>query len=125
MRYVPNPAHKQETTEAGPPKWRPDKEPCPSEMTPRERAKLLRESIPEHPGSSSSRRFAVRRGSSGLELFAAQATRTALAIRTAEDGEVEYHGYPTHRIPGKVLRRFRDRGDITAAEYRRLVKRLG
>ena len=119
VRYVPNPAHKQETTEAGPPKWRPDKEPCPSEMTPRERAKLLRESIPEHSDSPSSRRFAVRRGSSGLELFAAQATRTA------EDGEVEYRGYPTPRVPGKVLREFRARGDITATEYRRLVKRLG
>ena len=76
--------------------------------------------MPEHPDSPSSRRFAVRRGGRGLEFFAAQATRTA------EDGEVEYHGYPTtHRVPGKVLRRFRDRGDITAAEYRQLVKRLG
>ena len=88
-------------------------------MLSRERADLLRGSVPEHPDSSSSRRFAVRRGGQGLEFFVAQATRTA------EDGEVEYHGYPTHWVPGKVLRRFRDRGDITAAEYRQLVKRLG
>ena len=122
MRYVPNPARKRETTEAGPPGWRPDKEPCPLEMTPRERAALLRGAVPEHPDLPSSRRFAVRRGGErDLEFFAAQATRT----RTDEDGEVEYHGYPTHRIPPKVLRRFRDRGDITAAEYRQLVKRLG
>ena len=67
----------------------------------------------------STRRFAVRRGRSGLEFFAAQVTRTA------EDGKVEYHGYPTHRAPGKVLRRFRDQGHFTAAEYRQLVKRLG
>ena len=119
VRYVPNPAHKRETTEAGPPRWRPDKEPCPPEMTPRERAALLRGAVPEHPDLPSSRRFAVRRGGRGLEFFAAQATRTA------EDGEVEYHGYPTHRVPGKVLRRFRDRGDITVPEYRQLVKRLG
>ena len=119
VRYVPNPAHKRETTEAGPPRWRPDKEPCPPEMTPRARAALLRGSVPEHPDSPSSPRFAVRRGGQGLELFAAQATRTA------EDGEVEYHGYPTRQVPGKALRRFRDRGDITVAEYRRLVKRLG
>ena len=121
MRYVPNPAHKRETTEAGPPRWRPDKEPCPLEMTPRERAALLRDSVPEHADSPSSRRFAVRRGRSGLEFFAAQATRTT------EGGEVEYHGYPTHRhrVPGKVLRRFRDRSDITTAEYRQLVRRLG
>ena len=120
VRYVPNPVHKRETMEAGPPGWRPDKEPRPPEMAPRERAALLRGSVPEHPDSPSSRRFAVRRnGERGLEFFAAQATRTA------EDGEVEYHGYPTHRVPGKVLRRFRDRGDITAAECRQLVKRLG
>ena len=119
MRYVPNPAHKRETTEAGPPRWRPDKEPCPLDMTPRERAALLRGSVPEHADSPSSRRFAVRRGGSGLEFFAARVTRTA------EDDEVEYHGYPTHRVPGPVPRRFRDRGDITAAEYRQLVKRLG
>ena len=75
--------------------------------------------MPEHADSPSSRRFAVRRGGRGLEFFAAQATRTA------EAGEVEYHGYPTHRIPGKVLREFRDRGDITVPEYRQLVKRLG
>ena len=119
VRYVPNPAHKRETMEAGPPRWRPDKEPCPPEMTPRERSVLLRGSVPEPPDSPSSRRFAVRRGGRDIELFAAQATRTA------EDGEVEYHGYPTRRVPGKVLRRFRDQGDINAAEYRRLVKRLG
>ena len=120
MRYVPNPAHKRETTEAGPPRWRPDKEPCPPEMTPRERTALLRDSVPEHTDALASRRFAVRRGgSSGLEFFAAQVTRTA------EGGEVEYHGYPIHRVPGAVLRCFRDRGDITAAEYRQLVKRLG
>ena len=119
VRYVPNPAHKQETTEAGPPRWGPDKEPCPPEMTPRERAALLRDSVPEHPDAPASRRFAVRRGRSGLEFFAAQATQTT------EGGEVEYHGYPTHRVPGKVLRRFRDRSDITTAEYRQLVKRLG
>ena len=119
VRYVPNLAHKRETMEAGPPRWRPDKEPCPPEMTPRERADLLRGSVPEHPDSSSSRRFAVRRDRRGLEFFAAQATRTA------EDGEVEYHGYPTHRVPGKVLRELRDRGDITVPEYRQFVKRLG
>ena len=119
MRYCPNPAHKLETTVAGPPRWSPDKEPCPPGMTPRQRAALLRDSLPERPDSPDSRRFALRRGESGLEFFAAQATRTT------ESGEVVYHGYPTNRVPGKVLRRFRDRGDVTSAEYRRLVRRLG
>ena len=88
-------------------------------MTSRQRAALLRDSIPERPDTPDSRRFAVRQGESGLEFFAAQATPTT------EGGEVVYHGYPARRVPGRVPRRFRDRGDITSAEYRRLVKRLG
>lgn len=68
MYYFPNPAHKRETTEAGPPRWRPDKEPCPK-MSPRERATLLRDSIARDPASPTSQRFAIRRGASGLEFF--------------------------------------------------------
>ena len=118
MRYVANPAHKLETTEAGPPRWRPDKEPCPEGMTLRERTELLRESVAEDPGSPTSRRFAVRKGESGPEFFTAQATQTV-------DGQVEYHGYPVHRVPGKILRQFRDQGKISQSDYRSLLKRLG
>lgn len=118
MRYFANPAHKKETTEAGPPRWRPDKEPCPEGMTLRERTELLRESIAERPDSPASPRFAVRRSESGLEFFTARMTRVV-------DGEVEYHGYPTRRVPGRVLRRLREQGRISQAEYRNLVKRLG
>ena len=117
MYYFPNPAHKRETTEAGPPRWRPDKEPCPN-MTPRERATLLRDSIAIDPGSPTSQRFAVRQGASGLEFFTARMTRVVA-------GDVEFHGYPTAQVPGSVLRQFRDQGRITVAEYRSLVKRLG
>ena len=49
MRYFANPAHKRETTEAGPPRWRSDKEPCSEGMTLRERTELLRESVAESP----------------------------------------------------------------------------
>ena len=118
MRYFANPAHKLETTEAGPPRWRPDKEPCPEGMTLRERRELLRDSVAEDPDSPASPRFAFRRGESGLEFFKARVTRIV-------DGGVEYHGYPTHRVPGKVLRRLRDLDKISKTEYRRLVKRLG
>lgn len=118
MRYFANPAHKLEITEAGPPRWRPDKTPCPEGMTLRERRKLLQDSVAENPDALASRRFAVRRTESGLEFFAAQVTQV-------ENGEIEYHGYPTHWVPGRILRRFRDQGKISDAEYRRLVKRLG
>lgn len=118
MRYFANPAHKLETTEAGPPRWRPDKEPCPEGMTLRQRTELLRASIAEDPESPVSPRFAVRREERGLEFFTARVTRVV-------DGEVEYHGYPTRRVPGTVLRQFRVQGRISQAEYRNLVKRLG
>lgn len=116
MYYYPNRAHKRETTEAGPPGWRPDKEPCP-DMTPRERETLLQDSIAIDPGSPTSQRFAVRRRS-GLEFFTARMTRVV-------NGNVEFHGYPTPHVPGRVLRQFRDQGLITKAEYGSLVKRLG
>ena len=117
MYYFPNPAHKTAMTEAGPPRWRPDKEPCPK-MTQRERTRLLQESVAKDPDSPTSQRFAVRRGSSGLEFFTARMTQVV-------NDDVEYHGYPTSHVPGSVLRRFRDQGRITKADYRRLVKRLG
>ena len=118
MRYFANPAHKIETTEAGPPRWSPDKTSCPEGMTLRERTTLLRESVAENPDLPESRRFAVRRTESGLEFFAARMTKVV-------NGEVEYHGYPTRWVPGRILRRFRNQGKISHAEYRRLVKRLG
>lgn len=117
MYYFPNPAHKRETTEAGPPRWRPDKEPCPK-MSLRERAALLQDSIARDPASPTSQRFAVRRGASGLEFFTARMTREVC-------GDVEFHGYPASHVPAQVLRRFRDQGRITTAEYRRVVRRLG
>ena len=107
-----------ETTEAGPPGWRPDKEPCPEGMTLRERTELLRDSVAVNPDSSASRRFSVRRTESGLEFFTAQMTQVV-------NGEVEYHGYPTRYVPRIILRQFRDQGKISHSEYRRLVKRLG
>ena len=87
-------------------------------MPPRERETLLHDSIAEDPGSPTSQRFAVRRGASGLEFFTARVTQVV-------NDDVEYHGYPTSQVPGSVLRRFRDQGGITVAEYRSLVKRLG
>lgn len=118
MRYKPNPAHKRETTEAGPPRWRPGKALCPSSMTAAARNELLQSSVPENRDNPASTRFAVRRGSSGLEFFVARATLIA------RNGEVEYHGYPAKCVPGNVLKLFFERGDINKAEYRKHLKRL-
>lgn len=73
--------HKVETTEVGPPAWRPDKTPCPERMTLPERTQLLRDSIAEDPGSPTSRHFAVRRSDSGLEFFAAEFLLPSEALR--------------------------------------------
>ncbi|MGH7269595.1 MAG: hypothetical protein ACREJ3_04115, partial [Polyangiaceae bacterium] len=69
MRYWPNPAHKVETTEAGPPAWTPDKDRCPPRMTIEERRALLGASVPLDADDLHSRRFAIRRTERGIELF--------------------------------------------------------
>jgi hypothetical protein len=116
LRYWPNPAHKRETTEEGPPRWRPHKTPCPH-MTIEERDALLAESVPESPHQPGARRYALRR-SGDLEWFVGVPTEY-------QQGEVVFHGYPTQAVPAKVLRVFRDSGKITEAEYRKMVKDLG
>jgi hypothetical protein len=76
---------------------------------------LLETAIPLDPGNPRSRRFNARRGEAGLELFEAKHHADA-------DGEPEFHGHPTYRIPPHVARQLRDLGRITAVEYNRLVK---
>jgi len=116
MLYWPNPAHKRETSEAGPPKWRPHKSACPR-MRVEEREELLRLSVADSSHSASPR-YALRVTDSGFEWFVARAHRV-------QDDEVEYHGYPVNYVPPRVLRVFRDRGSISDADYRRLTRQLG
>lgn len=86
-------------------------------MTVRERLELLAASIPQDDRDPRSRRYAMRRTTTGLELFEAKWTREVA-------GEQEFHGHPTRYIPGRLLRRFLERGDISRAEYERLRKEL-
>lgn len=118
MLYWPNPAHKRETTEAGPPRWRPDKEPCPDDLTVRERRELLAGSLPADKGNPHSRRFTVRRGPNGLEVYEAKWTRDV-------GGKPEFHGHPASYVPTGVLRSLRDAKTITVPEYRRLIRTFG
>jgi len=117
VHYWPNPAHKVETTEAGPPAWVPSKEKCPRDITIAERDALLEASIAVEPADPRSRRFAVRRTTSGLEIFDVKYTRDV-------DGDPEFHGHPASRIDGRVLKVFRNNGQITSAEYTRLRREL-
>ncbi len=116
MRYWPNPAHKAETTEAGPPRWGPHKSKCP-QMSVEERDRLLAESVPEDPARPDSPRYAFRETVQGLEWFAGRLTCFA-------DGEAVYHGYPTHYVPIRVLKRLRDEGRLSDAQFNRLRREL-
>ncbi len=118
MHYWPNPAHKRSTTEVGPPRWAPDKEPCPSDLTVEERNHLFEGSLPVDPNDARSRRFAIRRTAAGLlEIYDIKFGREV-------DGDPEFHGHPANRIDRKVLRTFLKRGTISEAEYRRLAREL-
>lgn len=84
-----------------------------------ERNRLLQESVAEDAERPTSHRYALRVGPRGYEWFTARLTRVT------SDGDVEFHGYPTTHVPPRVLRRFRDLGRLTDAEYRRFVKEIG
>ena len=115
MRYWPNPAHKRRTSEAGPALWRPGKTPCPDDMTVAERNELLATAVPERRDDPRSRRYNVRRGARGLELYDFKWMRDV-------DGEPEFHGHPTTFLQGQILRELLAAGTITDAEYERLRK---
>lgn len=117
--YFPNPSHKTSTSEAGPPRWNPDKTACPEDLTLDERDRLLSSSVSEDGDPLNPVRFAVRRVDGELQCFTSRLTIDH------GDERIEVHGFPF--IPGKpkspprVLRRLRDDQVITQAEYRKLV----
>lgn len=120
--YLPSPAHKTATSEAGPPRWHPDKSACPNDLSLAEREQLLSGSVPEDPADPFCPvRYAIRRGADGLEWFV-----TRLTVEHV-DGGIEIHGYPfapgCPKVPPAVLRRLRDSGRITSTEYKSVVRR--
>jgi hypothetical protein len=118
--YFPNPAHKTVTTEAGPPRWYPKKTACEEELTTREAQCLLEQSVAEDGEPLNPRRWAVRRVGNEVRWY-----RT-LPTQVHPDGKVEVHGHPFvpgyPKVPPRVLRQMRERGMITAAEYKELVR---
>lgn len=84
-------------------------------MSIQERNELLRASIPERADDPCPRRYALRRSARGLELYEAKYTEM-------QGNELVFHGYPTTAVPCQVLRRLKDEGLLSEAEYRRLVR---
>ena len=117
MHYWPNPAHKTHTTEAGPPAWSPDKDPCPAGMSVPERHALFNASLPVDAADPRSRRFALRRTDRGLEIYDLKFTGDV-------DGDPEFHGHPATRVNRDILKAWRNVGAISQAEYARLRKEL-
>lgn len=87
-------------------------------MTSSECEALLRGSVPEDPDDPRTRRYAVRRADTGIEIFAAQVHSPAGQHPT------ELHGYPVPTAPARVLRALRDRGEISQPEYHGLIRGL-
>ncbi len=86
-------------------------------MTVEERVALLEASVAIEEGNPRSRRFALRRSERGLEVFDIKHTRDVA-------GEPEFHGHPASRVDATVLKRWRNGGLITDAEYNRLRREL-
>ncbi|MEM9558453.1 MAG: SHOCT domain-containing protein [Acidobacteriota bacterium] len=116
--YEPSPQHKWGTTEAGPPKWNPDKERCPRDLGLEERDALLAASVSKTDDRLDPRRWALRRTERGVEIYESKLTIVK------PDGTIVVHGHPTRRMPPKILRAMRDQGLITSAEYQRLRRDL-
>ena len=97
--------------------WNPDKAKCPRGMTVEQRNAVLAASVPVEASDPRSRRFAVRRTSTELEIFDIKYGRDV-------DGVPEFHGHPASRIDRGALKLFRDAGQITPTEYNRLRRKL-
>lgn len=116
--YVPNPPHKATTTEAGPPRWIPYKEKCDPAISLAQAQQMLRDSFSEDGSPTNPRRYAVRRSGNRAEFYESKLTQVP------PGGHIEVHGHPTRRVPPAVLRRMRDSGAITRAEFERFRKEL-
>lgn len=87
-------------------------------MTAQEREELLRQSISADGRDETPRRYAIRRTPAGPEFYECKLTQIM------PDGTIVVHGHPTKRVPPSVLRRMRNGGSISEAEYKQFVKEL-
>lgn len=115
--YRENPKHKRGARGDGPPRWFPDRDTlCPQDLTLQMAQQLLDEGVDgrddSHPGAKA--RFAVDAQGRFFKAY------------SHDQGET-WHGYPVRdelvprQVPSRVLRKFRDAGRITQADYNRLV----
>lgn len=117
LDYCGNPKHKAGCSGDGPPRWFPSTASiCPEDISYDDAVLLLSDSVDaksaEHPNAKA--RYAL---DSQGRFFKAY----------SEDGGQTWHGYPVaeelvrRQIPSRVLREFKTRGLLSAAEYKRLI----
>jgi hypothetical protein len=117
--YRGNPKHKRGARSGGPARWFPDPDAlCPDDVTTQLAQALLDESVDgideAHPSARA--RYAVDGRGRFFKAY-------------SEDHGETRHGYPVReelvgdQVPARVLREFRSRGLITAAQYKRLIGR--
>ena len=117
--YEKNPKHKPGVSGGGPPRWFPSRDSlCPDDVDGELAQKLLDDSVPgddsAHPDSRA--RYAIYQG------------RFFKAYQTEERAGIEvWHGYPVsedkvgRQIPARILRVFKNRGQLSKSAYKKLV----
>lgn len=119
--YKQDAKHKRRSSGEGPPRWFPDADSlCPDDMDAVLCQQLLDDAVEgkdlAHPSSRAL--YAVYQGA----FFKAYAERV-----DAIDGVELWHGYPVDRsrvptqVPARILRELVDRGQLTKAEYKKLL----
>jgi|SRR5690554_1024626 len=117
--YEGNPKHKRGVSGDGPPRWFPSRDSlCPDDIDIERAQELLDGAVSgadaAHPDARA--RYTMHQG----RFFKAYCTEVR------DDIEV-WHGYPVsenlvqEQIPARVLRKFIARGDLSKADYKRLV----
>lgn len=117
IAYRENPKHKPGCSGEGPPRWFPSSDSlCPDDISTVDAEALLAESVEgssaAHPDSTA--RYALDRQGRFFKAY-------------SEDHGTTWHGYPVRRdlvhlqVPARVLRQFVKRGQLTRAEYGKLL----
>lgn len=121
MHYRPNDKHKPGCSGEGPPRWFPSSDSlCPDDVSLEEAGELLRSSIEARDDAHPNTRARIALDGQG-RFFKAY----------SEDGGQSWHGYPVSRnlvprqIPARVLREFFKRGQLTRADYKKLLGSAG
>lgn len=117
--YEPNPKHKRGTCGKGPPRWFPSSDSlCPDDIDIPLAQELLEAAVADRDQAQAD----------GQALYCIYEGQFFKAYRTERRDEVEvWHGYPVSRelvgeqIPARVLRIFRQRGQLSNSEYKKLV----